>query len=976
MKTNQVNFNRMENNERCATGVKTNFNGIENKLKCNIAVKTIRIRLVILSLATLFGLAACNGGGSTTSAAGSMTQSSAVVDHVEVATDAQTRTPASAYINASSDGGNGLSSAKIASGNNCFSLVATPNGKSYTTTQNSAAYYSTVTVSFGVQNICATPQAMSGLVLNVNGLMLNGQAAAINYIGQGQNNPYLTLSSTTSGSNISLNLRTPACSGAYCSWAQVAAGGTSTFTVNAYVGAAINSLAVGGITISGNTPPPPPTPGNLAVNVNTTALAPICTAAAQCKIVVNVLDPTGAVIQTINVNPSVTPNYTVVYSNLLIGNYTMAVNTSSYPSGSGSAISYTYNPANGIAAVNSGTTTNASVNFQYTAPIQVGNLAIKTGNITEAATFANIGSLSGVATNIKTKINYPFSIGINGSTTLSNLPAGDTYSISLQGIADALSGVYYNVAVVSTTVAASTTTSISLAFSKVTSAQHSVVFTVTGAPSNQTIQLASTGSLFKYNVDSLSSGTYKFLTSEAAIAVTLVTPNGYTLVYTPTVITPSVSAFSATYSAITPPVSKALTTLNDQIIDANGNVIQLKGINWFGFNNSDMLNGMWNYDGLSGDFEVTVRRLKALGFNAVRLPFSFANLNAAIQNTYQYSSITPASTAQLISNLTNPSYSISGKTFPTLTHPSGETYANQYLPANSVMSRFIYVINFFAKNGFYVLVDNHTEDNSITGNQATWTANWKTLASNIVNGMPSSSSNMVMYDLRNEPDAIGYNWTQMGPLYLSTMDAINSVTNGNNLFFIEGSGQGGASANWGDGFVTNSSVISQKGLSDPNPFFKGLANKPYLNQVVLSPHVYPPSVTNAGSNFSGSGLYNRLSTSFGTLAKTGYCVAGVCHRFPIAIGEFGSNFVLANDLSFFISFANYMNNTNDALDGLHNPISNWFYWDYNPNSGDTGGIVANDWTSIQWIKVNYLSNGTISGTTTNSSGLGLSPWYR
>lgn len=808
--------------------MKTNemsFNGIESKKWSVIAVMANRTKLyLIMSLAILVGVSACNGG---------------------------------------SAGGAGVMGAKVLAGNNCFALVTASNGKNYTTTENSQPYYSTATINFSVQNTCATPQAISGLVVNVNGLTLNGSPALINYIGQGQNNPYLTLSYTTSGSNIAMNLSTPACSGTSCGWAQIAAAGISTFTVNAYVNAAINSFALGSISISGSTP-----------------------------------------------------------------------------------------------------------------PAQLGNLVITTGTIAEVTTFASIGNLNGMATDTKTKITYPFSVGINGNTTLNGLPAGDTYSVSLQGIADPLTGVYYNVTAANITIAANTTNNIALNFAKVTAAQHSVGFTITGAPSNQTIQFATTTSLFKYNVDSLNNGTYKFLTSEAAISITLNTPSGYTLSYAPNVITPTVTAFSATYSAIIPPPSKALTTQNDQIIDANGNVVVLKGINWFGFNNSDMLNGMWNYDGLSGDFEVTVRRLKALGFNAVRLPFSFANLNGSIQNSYQYSSVTPASTAQLISNLTNPSYSISGKTFPSLNNPSGETYANQYLPANTVMARFIYVINFFAKNGFYVLIDNHTEDNSITVNQATWTANWKILANNIVNGMPASSSKMVMYDLRNEPDAIGYNWTQMGPLYLNTMDAINSVTNGNNLFFIEGSGQGGASANWGDGFVTNSSIISQNGLSDPNSFFKSLASKAYLNQVVLSPHVYPPSVTNASSNFSGSGLYNRLSTSFGTLAKTGYCVSGVCHRFPIAIGEFGSNFVLANDLSFFVSFANYMNNANDAIDGLHNPINNWFYWDYNPNSGDTGGIVANDWTTIQWVKVNYLSNGTISGSTTNPNGLGLNPWYK
>ena len=153
-------------------------------------------------------------------------------------------------------------------------------------------------------------------------------------------------------------------------------------------------------------------------------------------------------------------------------------------------------------------------------------------------------------------------------------------------------------------------------------------------------------------------------------------------------------------------------------------------------------------------------------------------------------------------------------------------------------------------------------------------------------------------------------------------------------------------------------------------------SKPYLNQVVLSPHIYGPSVTNATTDYYGSGLYNRLSSSFGNLAKTGYCIGSNCHQFPIAIGEFGSTFADSRDLQFLTSFANYLNNNNDAIDGQHNAINNWFYWCYNPNSGDTGGIVDNSWDTIQWTKMDYLVYGTISGSSTNPNGLGLVPWYK
>lgn len=39
-------------------------------------------------------------------------------------------------------------------------------------------------------------------------------------------------------------------------------------------------------------------------------------------------------------------------------------------------------------------------------------------------------------------------------------------------------------------------------------------------------------------------------------------------------------------------------------------------------------------------------------------------------------------------------------------------------------------------------------------------------------------------------------------------------------------------------------------------------------------------------------------------------------------------------------FALYMQNTGAAADGRHAAITSWFWWAWNANSGDTGGIVS------------------------------------
>jgi hypothetical protein len=57
----------------------------------------------------------------------------------------------------------------------------------------------------------------------------------------------------------------------------------------------------------------------------------------------------------------------------------------------------------------------------------------------------------------------------------------------------------------------------------------------------------------------------------------------------------------------------------------------------------------------------------------------------------------------------------------------------------------------------------------------------------------------------------------------------------------------------------------------------------------------------------------------GCRAVQGYCSAGVCQRFPIAVGEFGSKFAAGSlDLEWLSSWAAYTNLEGAAADGKHN----------------------------------------------------------
>lgn len=232
---------------------------------------------------------------------------------------------------------------------------------------------------------------------------------------------------------------------------------------------------------------------------------------------------------------------------------------------------------------------------------------------------------------------------------------------------------------------------------------------------------------------------------------------------------------------------------------------------------------------------------------------------------------------------------------------------------------------------------------------------WKSLAADAVSD--PVLKNRVMFDILNEPDSRGIKWDNgpgkggygMTALYEMAMDAIYSVAP-SSLMLVEGTGQLGTVAmNWGDGFATDPAVIAAAGVQSAAPFFTKLLTKPYAANVVVSPHIYPPSVSTHTdpADVTGAGLARRLTTSFGYLTKRGFCApnGGACRTFPVIFGETGSRFTSALDVAMLEDFAKYMQA--DAPD--HAPVPNMIWWCWNANSGDTGGVVADNWLDVRFV---------------------------
>jgi hypothetical protein len=56
------------------------------------------------------------------------------------------------------------------------------------------------------------------------------------------------------------------------------------------------------------------------------------------------------------------------------------------------------------------------------------------------------------------------------------------------------------------------------------------------------------------------------------------------------------------------------------------------------------------------------------------------------------------------------------------------------------------------------------------------------------------------------------------------------------------------------------------------------------------------------------------------------------------------------------------------------PVTAWCWWQWSPTAWDTGGLVADDWLTPRWDKINNLT--TTAGTAAaNGGGWWLAPWY-
>lgn len=349
------------------------------------------------------------------------------------------------------------------------------------------------------------------------------------------------------------------------------------------------------------------------------------------------------------------------------------------------------------------------------------------------------------------------------------------------------------------------------------------------------------------------------------------------------------------------------STSGNQIVDSNGNPVRLAGVNWFGMESSNFApHGTW-----TRGYKEMMDQMVELGFNSIRFPFALAAFDTGATT----SGIDFAANPDLVG-----------------------------LKPIEVMDK---VVAYAAEIGLRIILDCHRAPAGPGPNsnglwytsaypETRWISDWVMLAERYKN-----QPTVIGADLANEPH--NGNWGGGGandwPAAAERAAKAIHQVNPDWLIFVEGVGQYNGNPYWWGGALA--------GVRD-RPVQLSVPNK-----LVYSPHAYPNSIFAQDWFYEPDfpqNLYGVWRENWGFIYEDNIA--------PLLLGEFGSKFVDPLDLQWFGEMEKYLqgdlngDGDNDVPAGKF-PIS-WTYWSWNPNSGDTGGILKDDWRSVHQNKVDLL----------------------
>lgn len=352
-----------------------------------------------------------------------------------------------------------------------------------------------------------------------------------------------------------------------------------------------------------------------------------------------------------------------------------------------------------------------------------------------------------------------------------------------------------------------------------------------------------------------------------------------------------------------------LSTDGNQIVDQEKKAVRIQGISWFGFESEQFAP-----QGLDiRSYRSMLDQMKSLGFNTIRIPYSNQMLDEGsipigidFDKNPDLEGLTPL---EILDQIV--AYAGEIELAIILDHHRSEAGIGA------------------SKNGLW-----YTEDYP----EERFVEDWSMLAERY-----RESPAIIGADLHNEPHEVAA-WAE-GDESTDWKSAAEKVGNvvlniaPHWLIIVEGiQFYGGEEYWWGShlGGVKNAPII----LEIPN-------------QLVFSPHDYPKSVHEKPWHHSDQypdNLPEHFSKGWGYLFETG--------AFPVILGEFGSQFSEEDDYTWMSMITQYLNGgiavDSDPDDKEDKQGISWIWWAWNPNQGESGGILLDDWHTVDESKLQWL----------------------
>ena len=330
-----------------------------------------------------------------------------------------------------------------------------------------------------------------------------------------------------------------------------------------------------------------------------------------------------------------------------------------------------------------------------------------------------------------------------------------------------------------------------------------------------------------------------------------------------------------------------------RLVDWQGNEVRLTGVNWFGLETAIFApHGLW-----TRNWQDMLDQIAAAGFNAIRLPFS--NEVFAAGSTPNSIDFSKNSDLQGLSGLEIMDRIVAGAG-----HRRLAVVLDRHRPSADAQSELWYT-------------DAVSEQR--------WIDDWRMLAHRC-----RSQPAVIAVDLHNEPHGAA-TWGSGDPRTdwrLAAERAGNAILdiNPNWLIVVEGVERVGAESYWWGGNLSGAREHPVR------------LNRP--ERLVYSAHDYGPGVSSQPW-FSAPDFPQNL-TSIWERHWAWLRHDGVA---PVLVGEFGGRSVGSDREGIW---------QRSLVAFLKDSGLSYTYWCWNPDSGDTGGILEDDWTRLNQKKLELL----------------------